>query len=522
MRNETFVAASGFTRMLRLLVFMFSILTCASLAQSATPNVLLIIADDFGQDSCALYNSDPGASLPPTPNLTALAQRGVLFRNAYASPTCSPSRACLMTGQHAFRHGIGHLIETAADPRLTPAHLTLPEVISGASGLSYEMAQFGKWHLNNQAASPGTAGGWPHFSGSLTGGLASYTNWSKTINGVTTAGRTVYATTDTTDDAVSWISARGSQPWFAWVAYNAPHTPYHKPPNALHSYDSLAETVGTNKRPYYEAAAEAMDTEMGRLLAAVDPDNTWVIFVGDNGTPGQVIQSPHSSTHGKDTLYEGGIKVPLIIAGPGVASPGRTCTTLVHITDLFSTITDLIGAVPAGSAALDSRSLLSLLTGVTEEDRLAYTEQFGGTLTPTESGRTLRDEHYKLIKFADGHEELYDLESDPGETANLLGGTLTSEAAGHYADLKFSFGQYQTATLEISVLASGLAGSGFEIRITPQTGFGHTLWRSESLASESWRQVSNAILTTEGATLLLRDPTPPVGSRAFYRVLAEQ
>src|SRR6185436_9171668 len=173
------------------------------------PNILLIIADDYGADSSSLYNTNSSASLPPTPNIVALARSGVLFRNAYANPVCSPTRACLLTGRHGFRTGIGDVITGPGSTTLTAAEFTLPEAFAANASLGYQLAHFGKWHLNNAAASPNNIGGWPHFAGSLIGALANYTNWTKTINGVSTSGYSVYATTDLVNDAIAWIQSRG-------------------------------------------------------------------------------------------------------------------------------------------------------------------------------------------------------------------------------------------------------------------------------------------------------------------------
>lgn len=310
--------------------FMFSIKTLLSISLFLTlplaaqnRNVLLIIADDMGIDSHSLYNSSGTADLPPTPNIDDLKLTGVQFRNAYAQPTCSPTRASMMTGRQAFRTGVTTAV-SANDGQLSAGEFTLPKAFQANSSLGYSLAHFGKWHLtigNDMANDPANIGGWPHYSGSLNGGLTggnagtgTYTSWTKTTNGVTgpTNGTTTYATTDTTNDAISWINAQGANPWFAWVAYNAPHSPFHKPPSDLHSYDTTIanwETlpVGSNRRMHFNAAIEALDTEIGRLLSSMSPTvlaNTMVIFVGDNGTPPQVVQDPFSSTHAKNTLYE--------------------------------------------------------------------------------------------------------------------------------------------------------------------------------------------------------------------------
>src|SRR5205085_1119296 len=153
--------------------------------------------------------------------------------------------------------------------------------------------------------------------------------------------------------------------------------------NLCPHYTALTGTqanINANPRAYFEAMTEAMDTEIGRLLSAVTRTNTHIIFLGDNGTPAQVVQPPYSATHAKDTLYEGGIKVPLVISGPAVASPNRTNDTLVHAVDLFATILEMAGISNVTSLttnALDSQSVLAAVRAVTNLTRYSYSEKFG-------------------------------------------------------------------------------------------------------------------------------------------------
>lgn len=434
----------------------FLLLLSASFAQQR--NVLLLIADDMGIDSHALYNSEAGADLPPTPNIDGLKTSGVQFRNAYAHPTCSPTRATILTGRQPFRHGVTSAV-TANDGQLMASEFTLPRAFDANGGLGYSLAHLGKWHLTigpNMSSDPQNIGGWPHYAGSLNGGLiggnggsGTYSAWTKTINGVTGAPNStaVYATTDTTNDAISWINGRGSDPWFAWVAYNAPHTPFHKPPNNLHTYDTKIANwntlpINTNQRTHFNAAIEALDTEIGRLFASMDPGvlaNTWVIFIGDNGTPPQVVQPPFSNAHAKNTLYEGGVRVPLLISGPDVVNPDRESADLVHAADLYSTVLEMAGInVAATQPALkpiDSHSLMPLLLDETDAPRSIYNETSGSTLADSASGHSLRVGDYKLIEFNDGSEEFYQINNDTDEQSNLLLGTLSTEAQNAYEDL---------------------------------------------------------------------------------------
>jgi arylsulfatase A-like enzyme len=494
----------------------------------AAQNILLIVADDYGTDSSSLYNStNSGASLPPTPNLESLARSGVVFRHAYANPLCSPTRCCLMTGRHAFRTGVGDVIIGGASAVLTSGEFTLPDAFAANSGLGYAYAQFGKWHLANGPNSPRVVGGWPHFAGSIPGEVANYTNWTKNLNGTNLLNYTNYATTDVVDDAVAWIQDRGSQPWLAWVAFNAGHTPLHKPPNHLHSYDSLSGTqahINANPRPYFEAMIEAMDTEVGRLLSAVNPTNTHIIFLGDNGTDTRVIQPPFASNRAKGTLYEGGIKVPLVIAGPAVVSPGRTNDTPVHAVDLFPTLLEMAGmdlaaTIPAATAT-DGASLLPMLQGAIDAARRVYAELFNTNSPALSDGRILRNAQFKLLRFdTSGREEFYDLTTDPTERTNLLAGTLTSTQLANYHSLTLAFGAYQDDYAQPVILQPAHSGSQFTLTVQREPPLACTLWRAAALSDLAWAPVTNAVVVTNTATLISLTDTNATGPVLLYRVL---
>src|SRR6185503_13040886 len=145
------------------------------------PNILLVIADDVGADSLSLFNTNAAASFPPTPAITSLATNGVIFRNAYGYPTCSPSRSCMLTGRYGFRTGLGYAIVPPSDPQLPSGELTLAEILSAQT--AYHHACIGKWHLSFTNTTPNTIGGFPHFSGALAGALADYSSWNKIVNG---------------------------------------------------------------------------------------------------------------------------------------------------------------------------------------------------------------------------------------------------------------------------------------------------------------------------------------------------
>ncbi len=447
---------------LPLLLLLFA-LAAATLQAAQTNNILLLIADDLGADSFDLCNTtNTGAHFPPTPNLDALAQRGVLFTHFYARPSCSASRACIFTGRNSYRTGVGVAIgNTNQTPALRPTEYTLPRAFR-TNAPAYAVASFGKWHLasQNDANSPFITGGWTNFAGYYGSGVTSYTNWTKWVNGVSNS-TTAYSTSDQVNDAMAFITGNSNRPWFVWLAFNAPHAPYHKPPNSLAPhYTSLTGTpmsINNNMRSYFEAMVEALDTEIGRLMTVVPTNTTDIIFLGDNGTMVNVQQPPYKNPnipdttnangHAKFTLYEGGSRTPLFITGPDVVKGGRTNDSLVNDVDIFQVVQELAGinvaaTLPTG-VAIDSRSLLpALRADVTLPSTCMLEEQFNEQ--DTTDGYSLRNSRFKLIHFYDHTEEFYDLASDPYEFTNLLASALTATAQSNYYSLKLNAAPYQT------------------------------------------------------------------------------
>ena len=493
-------------------------------------NILLIIADDLGVDSCDLYNANV-IGKPKTPTIDSLATNGVVFKNAYANPVCSPTRSCLLTGRHGFRTGIGDVIATPTDPSLGTNEFTLPKAFAANSNLNFQLAHFGKWHLNNAPRTPAENGGWPLYVGNLIGVLTNYYSWEKTsnqvVNGTTRLSQFqsfTYATTDLVNNATSWIQAQGTNRWFAWIAFNAPHTTFHLPTTNLcpdYAYLSgLQSDINTNPRPYFEAMIQAMDTEMSRLLLSVNRTNTDIIFLGDNGTVSQVIQPPFPTTRGKATLYEGGMHVPFIISGPDVAGPGRTNSTLVNMADVYSTILELAGinvaATFPANVSLDSRSLLPVLQSTnTTLSRYAYGELFGTNILPSGGGQTLRNDEFKLIRFLNRREEFYDLLADPYEVTNLLTNTMSTAQTSNYNGLAFALGRYQQLfTNTITGIANGNA-----ITAQRSTNLVYTLWRSQLFADNSWSPVTNVLVTTNGTISVTLTDTNTAATNYFYGVM---
>jgi arylsulfatase A-like enzyme len=385
--------------------------TSDPIPNTSTPNILLIIADDMGLDATPGYSV--GTSKPTMPNLQNLMDSGIRFNNVWSSPVCTPTRATILTGKYGFRTNVINVGDV-----LSTSETSIHKVLN-TNASEYSHAVVGKWHLSTDPTHPTTMG-IDYFAGLLSGGVQSYTNWNLNENGVTTTS-TAYTTTKFTDLAIDWVSAQ-SQPWFLWLAYNAPHTPFHLPPTNLHSQGNLPTddaSIEANPLPYYHAMIEAMDSEVGRLLNSMtqeERDNTLIVFVGDNGTPSEVVQV-YSSNRAKGSIYQGGVNVPMVISGKNVTRINETEDALISTTDLFATIADVAGA--GSSDTGDSHSFVGLLSSGNAIGRdFVYTEKYNAQTQGTDY--TIRNATHKYIYFNSGAEALYNLDENPFESPNLL------------------------------------------------------------------------------------------------------
>ncbi|OEK08431.1 sulfatase [Flavivirga aquatica] len=408
----------SFYRFVYLFLFSLLIISCSNnddelnqeeisslMGLNSKPNILLVIADDMGLDACPSYNI--GTIKPNMPHLQNLINNGLQFNNVWSNPTCTPTRAGIITGKYGFRTGV-----TKVDDELSTSEISLQKFLDLNTSSLYTHAVIGKWHLSKDNSHPNNMG-IDYYAGTLGGGVRSYTNWTLNING-NTSSSSEYITTKLTDLAINWVDDQ-TQPWFLWVAYNAPHTPFHLPPNNLHSQGTLASdqaSIDANPLPYYMAALEAMDTEMGRLINSLsqeEKDNTVIIFVGDNGTPNQVVQE-YNMRRAKGSIYQGGVNVPMIVSGKDVSRVNEIENALINTTDLYATIADIAGT---GTTEInDSKSFKSLFTDANGNKRnYIYTEN---------EDYTIRNNTHKYIYFENGSEALYNLSESPLETLNLL------------------------------------------------------------------------------------------------------
>lgn len=401
-----------------------------------SPNILIVIVDDFGLDLASFDSSSPCYDVgdtsndPPMPHLASLCTEGVRFDNAWAAATCSPTRASMLTGTLPYQHGVGG--PWSQNDSLDTSSWTLPKALADANA-GYATANIGKWHLTANADDVLDAG-WDHFAGFLGGNVSDYMNWTRYENG-TQSEVTEYATTAHVDDAISWLDDVSDTPWLLWLAFGAPHSPDHAPPDDLHTQGELGEPgsgPGSDNLPFTVAASEALDTELGRLFEWLEAHDEWddtiVIALGDNGTSNGVAESPFSRATSKGTLYQGGVAVPFVIAGPGVAA--GSSTALVTVADVFPTVLELAGvdvaAVTPASVTLDGVSLADCLTGGSCGNDAAVTEMASEmTNNMFSNGKAIRDDAWKLICWEDGTTALFDLSSDPWEGDDLYPGGAT-------------------------------------------------------------------------------------------------
>ena len=390
---------------------------------SSKPNILLIIADDFGLDACPGYNI--GTTKPNMPHLQNMINNGITFDNFWAFPMCSPTRASILTGKYGVKTGV---LNASNASTINANEKTLQTYLDEKLGKVYSHSIIGKWHLSNGEPNRPTQMGIDYYAGLLSGSVNSYYDWNLVENGISNPS-SEYITTKITDLAINWINNQDKN-WFCWLAYSVPHTPFHLPPAQMHSQGNLPTdqtSINANPQPYFIAMVESMDYEIGRLLNRIPQDelnNTIIIFMGDNGTAGQVIQNPYVSNRSKGSIYQGGIAVPLVVTGKGITRTGVRDKNLISSTDLFVTIAQIAGINT--SEYENSISFYSLFTKATTNNRnYNYSEVLNDL--PIKSGYTIRNNTYKLIKLDNGTERFYNLIKDPYETNNLIDRLTTNE-----------------------------------------------------------------------------------------------
>lgn len=394
---------------------------------ASKPNILLIIADDMGLDASSQY--DVSNDRPSTPTLDSLAASGIVFENAWATPACTTTRGSLITGMHGVNSGV----DTVPNLMDTSTNTVQRALRSDNDSSDYVSSVIGKWHIAGPSSNLDhpEQSGVGYFWGNISGTIDNYYDWVITSSGEQ-SDTTTYHTTAVTDTAINWIDEQSS-PWFLWLAYVAPHSPYHLPPQSLQSrgLSGTDDDIQANGRAYYLAAIEAMDAEIGRVLNSMsisERENTLIIFVGDNGTPSNVLDSSvFSQGKAKNTLYEGGVRVPMLVSGAGVTRVGVREMALINTVDFYPSILEAAGAQVV--EGLDGESFYELL-GSNRINASERTYNYTEFVSNSVSGWAVRNAQYKLIEFAEGSQELYDVLNDLDESDNLI-----ASGVGDYVNL---------------------------------------------------------------------------------------
>ena len=335
------------------------------------PNVVLIVADDLGSHDLHCYGS---ADLR-TPNLDALAQRGVRFTQFYvAAPVCSPSRAALMTGRQPNRCGVPSNVSSRPNRMgLPPGEITIAELLK--QQLGYRTALVGKWHLGTAHDGDALAQGFDAFFGHRGGCIDNWSHtmyWEGPIFHDLWRGRDevfehgTYFGDMMTAEATRFIGDNADRPFFLYLAFNVPHYPTHAPQKYADLYKDLPEP-----RRSYAATVSAMDDAIGAVLAKLDAlrlrERTLVIFLSDHGHSTEERANfgggnPGKLRGAKFSLFEGGIRVPCIMSFPNVIRGENPALDFPATSmDLFPTLADLCGARTPDDRRLDGVSLLSRL-----------------------------------------------------------------------------------------------------------------------------------------------------------------
>lgn len=423
---------------------------------SRPPNVVLVMADDFGWADAGCY----GSRFHQTPNIDRLAERGLRFTDYYAAnPLCSPTRASVLTGQYPgrlrFTTPSGHVPEVVLDPGIRPkgppnqkalipeTRTRLPnEYVTVAEALKeagYATAFVGKWHLGRAPYLPENQGFDVVVGGRENPGPPPPGNYFAPwgIDTLPTAPAGTHVTDVTTDAAIEFLRANRDRSFFLNYWPYSVHAPFQAEPELIEKHRKRVDPSDPQRCPTMAAMIEALDRNVGRLTAALDElglaDNTLLLFTSDNGgnmysdVEGEVPTSNAPLRGGKAMIYEGGIRVPMVAVWPGRIEPGKTTDAVACSIDLYPTLLEVAGRDPKPGQILDGVSLLATLTGGGRPDREALFCHFPH-YTPATGNRpatSVRRGDWKLIRFhcdaddrSDRH-ELYNLRDDLGESTDL-------------------------------------------------------------------------------------------------------
>ncbi len=409
----------------------FSCLSCKKEIIAKQPNVIIILTDDQGYADVG-FN---GCKDIPTPNIDRIASNGVKFTSGYVSyAVCGPSRAGLITGRYQDRFGFSR--NPLFAPKDPDQGLPLSEetMASSLDKAGYRTMAIGKWHLGAHVSLRPLNRGFDEFFGFLTGGHQYFPeNWTlndvsevtsqyaayrtKLLRNDTRINEQEYLTDALSREAVRFVERNAGNPFFLYLAYNAPHAPLQ----ATDKYLNRFSHIENEKRKIYAAMVSAVDDGVGALLDKLEEldisNNTMVFFLSDNGGPENKNGSINDPLReGKGSLYEGGIRVPFAMQWPDEIAPGQVYDHPVISLDIFATAAEYAGAVPGNP--LDGVNLVPYISGDKEgfpHEHLVW-RKFDNDSYAVRSGAM------KFVNMNGTLDELYDMTVDIGEKQDLGSG----------------------------------------------------------------------------------------------------
>ncbi len=397
-------------------------------AASPSQNILLIIVDDlgFGDLSCQ------GAEDLKTPHLDNLIADSLKLNRLYANcPVCSPTRASVITGCYPDRVGVPGVIrthDTNSWGYFQPGAATLPQQLDD---LNYKTGAIGKWHLGLREENHPLHRGFDFFKGFLGDMMDDYYHHRRhNVNYMREGHKTIepkgHATDLFSDWAIDFVQSNRSneQPWFLYLAYNAPHTPIQPPEDWLAKVKKRQPEI-SDQRAKLVALIEHMDAGIGRVIDALHSSDqyneTMIVFTSDNGGQVNVGANNGPLRDGKQSMYEGGLRIPGSIRIPGRTQSGSSTDDVCATMDFLPTLVEAAGGKPTGD--LDGRSLLPLVddpTATLPLRELYFVRREGGTRYAGMTIEALLYDNFKLVHNLPTQElELFHLGDDPMETNNL-------------------------------------------------------------------------------------------------------
>lgn len=387
----------------------FLALLCLCQLHAATPNVVVFLADDSGWGD---YSHNGNSNLK-TPNIDSLGRDGVTLDRFYVCPVCSPTRGEFLTGRYHPRGGVRGV--STGQERLNLDEKTIADAFKAAG---YATGAFGKWHNGSQWPFHPNARGFEEYYGFTSGHWGEYFDPPLEHNGEPVRGKG-YIADDLTTHAMEFIAKNQARPFFCYVPYNTPHSPWAVPEEYWQRFkdkDPAQRAKAGDKEEIDEtrcalAMVENLDWNVGRVLKQLEElklsDNTLVVYFSDNGP--NTFRWNGEMKGKKGTTDEGGVRSACVMRLPGKLPAGRTVKEIAGAIDLLPTLTALTGVQRVGDKPLDGRDLTPLLTGVQTDwpDRMIFST-WGGNVS-------VRTQRYRL----DNKGGLFDMQADPGQTQDI-------------------------------------------------------------------------------------------------------